>query len=45
MSTRINTNTTAFEAARNLSNSSDMLAKNIQRLSSGMRINSAADDA
>ncbi len=45
MSTRINTNVTAFEAARNLSNNSDMLAKNIQRLSSGLRINSAADDA
>lgn len=45
MSTRINTNTTAFEAARNLSMNSDAVSKNIQRLSSGLRINSAADDA
>lgn len=45
MSTRINTNTTAFEAARNLSINSDAVSKNIQRLSSGLRINSAADDA
>ena len=45
MSTRINTNTAAFEAARNLSINSDKENKNIQRLSSGLRINSAADDA
>ncbi len=45
MSTRINTNTTAFEAARNLSINSDNVSKNIQRLSSGLRINSASDDA
>ena len=45
MSTRINTNTTASEAARNLSLNSDAVSKNIQRLSSGLRINSAADDA
>ncbi|MDQ2688039.1 MAG: flagellin [Armatimonadota bacterium] len=45
MSTRINTNSTAFEAARNLSMNSDAVSKNIQRLSSGLRINSAADDA
>ena len=45
MSTRINTNTTAFEAARNLSINSDAVSKNIQRLSSGLRINSASDDA
>ncbi|BDI31135.1 flagellin [Capsulimonas corticalis] len=45
MSTRINTNTTAYMAAQNLSNNSDKLSQNIQRLSSGMRINSAADDA
>lgn len=45
MSTRINTNTTAFEAARNLSTNSEAVSKNIQRLSSGMRINSGADDA
>ena len=45
MSTRINTNTTAFEAANNLSLNSDKVSKNIARLSSGLRINSAADDA
>lgn len=45
MSTRINTNSTAYEAARNLSINSDKENKNIQRLSSGLRINSAADDA
>lgn len=45
MSTRINTNVTAFEAARNLSLNSSQLSKNIEHLSSGLRINSAADDA
>ena len=45
MSSRINTNTTAFEAARNLTSNSNKQAQNIQRLSSGLRINSAADDA
>lgn len=45
MSSRINTNTTAAEAAYNLSINSSNVAKNIQRLSSGLRINSAADDA
>ena len=44
MSTRINTNTTAFEAAQNLSANSDKVSQNIERLSSGLRINSAADD-
>jgi flagellin len=45
MSTRINTNTTAEMAASNLSMNSDKVSQNIQRLSSGLRINSAADDA
>ena len=44
MSTRINTNTTAMMAAENLSMNSDKVSQNIQRLSSGLRINSAADD-
>ena len=44
MSTRINTNVTALMAANNLSINSDKLSQNIARLSSGMRINSAADD-
>ena len=45
MSTRINTNTTAYMAASNLAANSDKVSQNIQRLSSGLRINSAADDA
>ena len=45
MSSRINTNTTAAEAAYNLGINSGNVAKNIERLSSGLRINSAADDA
>ena len=45
MSSRINTNTTATEAAYNLGINSANVAKNIERLSSGLRINSAADDA
>ena len=45
MSTRINTNSTATQAAYNLSINSSNVSKNIERLSSGLRINSAADDA
>ncbi|MDR3708771.1 MAG: flagellin [Capsulimonadaceae bacterium] len=45
MSTRINTNTTAVMASRNLNVNSDSESKDIERLSTGMRINSAADDA
>jgi flagellin len=45
MSTRINTNTTAVMAARNLGVNSDSESKDIERLSTGLRINSAADDA
>ena len=45
MSSRINTNTTASEANYNLGINQANEQKNIQRLSSGLRINSAADDA
>lgn len=45
MSTRINTNTTAVMASRNLNVNSDHESTDIQRLSTGLRINSAADDA
>jgi len=45
MSLRINTNIEAFDAHRNLAATSDKLSKSMQRLSSGLRINSAADDA
>jgi flagellin len=41
----INTNTMSLNAQRNLSTSGASLATTIQRLSSGLRINSAKDDA
>jgi flagellin len=41
----INTNTMSLNAQRNLSTSASQLATSLQRLSSGMRINSAKDDA
>jgi flagellin len=41
----INTNTISLNAQRNLSTNSASLATTIQRLSSGLRINSARDDA
>jgi len=41
----INTNTISLNAQRNLSTNSASLATSIQRLSSGLRINSAKDDA
>lgn len=45
MSLVINHNMMAMNAARNLSNSYSALAVSTQRLSSGLRINTAADDA
>jgi len=45
MSLRIQTNIEAFNAHRNLVNNASMLAKSEERLSSGYRINRAADDA
>ncbi len=45
MAMTINTNVASLLAQNNLSNSQSALATSIQRLSSGMRINSAADDA
>jgi flagellin len=44
MSFRINTNVTAMTALTNLNNNSDMLQTSITRLSTGLRINSGADD-
>ncbi len=41
----INTNTASLNAQRNLSTSGSQLATSLQRLSSGLRINSAKDDA
>ena len=45
MSLRINTNTDAFNAYRNLSVTQGALSKSLEKLSSGYRINRAADDA
>jgi len=45
MALTINTNVSSLNAQRNLSSSSMDLATSLQRLSSGLRINSAKDDA
>src|SRR5487761_2761125 len=45
MPSYINTNISSLNAQLNLSNSQVSLATSLQRLSSGLRINSAADDA
>src|SRR5579859_3345280 len=45
MGMRINTNIDAMVAQRNLSITGDAYAKSVAKLSSGLRINSAADDA
>ena len=45
MSLRVNTNVEAFNAHRNLSQTSMGLSKSMEKLSSGLRINRAADDA
>ena len=45
MSQTINTNIISMNAQRNLSTSQSSLATSMQRLSSGLRINSAKDDA
>jgi flagellin len=45
MSLRIQTNVEAFNAHRHLVDSSNSMAKSMERLSSGYRINRAADDA
>ncbi len=45
MALRINTNVTALSAHRNLAVNDSGLSKSIERLSSGLRINRAADDA
>ena len=41
----IKNNVMASSAARHLGNSYDALANSVQRLSSGLRINTAKDDA
>jgi flagellin len=45
MALSVNTNTTSINAQRNLNRSSSDLQTSMQRLSSGLRINSAKDDA
>jgi flagellin len=45
MSLRINSNVDALAAHRHLSQTSDKVSKAMERLSSGLRINKAADDA
>jgi len=44
MGLTINSNLDALNASRNLNNTENMLAMSMQRLSSGLKINSAADD-
>ena len=45
MTMSVNTNTISLNAQRNLSTSQNALATAMQRLSSGLRVNSAKDDA
>lgn len=45
MSLRINTNIDAFQAQLNLTQTSQSFSKSVERLSSGLRINRAGDDA
>jgi len=45
MALTINTNVSSLNAQRNLNSSSSALATSLERLSSGLRINSAKDDA
>jgi flagellin len=42
---RINNNITAANAARNMNRTQDMISKNVEKLSTGYRINRAGDDA
>ena len=41
----INTNVSALNAQRNLSATNEKMSKTLEKLSSGLRINRAADDA
>ncbi|MCT8987232.1 flagellin N-terminal helical domain-containing protein [Shewanella phaeophyticola] len=45
MAITVNTNVTSMKAQKNLNSSSNALATSMERLSSGLRINSAKDDA
>ena len=41
----VNTNSASLNARRNLNNTTRQMGQSFQRLSSGLRINSAKDDA
>ncbi len=45
MGLRVNTNVASLNAQRNLANTTQRLGRSLERLSSGLRINRAADDA
>ena len=45
MGLRVNTNTDAINAYRNLTTTQSQMSKSLEKLSSGFRINRAADDA
>ena len=45
MGLRVNTNIASLNAQRNLANTTNRLGRSLERLSSGLRINRAADDA
>ena len=45
MPLRVNNNTNAFNAQQSISRNSSLLSRHLERLSSGLRINKAADDA
>ena len=45
MGMQVNTNIAANNAHRNLTNTQNDLSKSLEKLSSGLRINRAADDA
>lgn len=45
MALKVNTNITALEIQNNITNINDKVSSSLQRLSSGLRINSAKDDA
>ena len=45
MGLRVNTNVASLNAQRNLFNTTNRLSRSFERLSSGLRINRAADDA
>ncbi|MFP3374128.1 flagellin, partial [Pseudomonas sp. SIMBA_068] len=45
MALTVNTNVSSLNSQRNLSNSTNDLSTSFERLSSGLRVNSAKDDA